>query len=96
MKSMFPLSLACIWGFVVACSSSSDSTPGPAASNQIGSKGGTVSAGHASVSVPEGALDSSTTIKVTESDVDVDPPSGYTLAGPAIAFKRAAARAGPS
>jgi hypothetical protein len=86
MKILFHASFACVLGLVTACSdSSSDPQPTPD-SNEIDSDGGTVSQGDASVEVPAGALESPTKIVVAESDVDVAPPDGYVLAGPAIAF----------
>lgn len=87
MKTLFQASLACVLGVMTSCSAtdSKDKTPD---ATKIGKDGGTVAAADvsASVEVPAGALPTATTIEVTESDVDVAAPSGYALAGPAIAF----------
>lgn len=87
MKSALCLSFACVLGLVVSCSDN-DSNP-PAASGdatKIGKDGGTVTAGKASVVVPEGALSSPVAIAVALSEVEVPAPSGYSLVGTPIAF----------
>ena len=86
MKSSFLLGFAGVLALVISCSDSkSDSAPS-ADATRIGSDGGTVTEGKASVDVPKGALGSPVKIAVTPSEVSVTPPDGYVLAGPAIAF----------
>jgi ZU5 domain len=90
MKPLLYVGLACVLGLATSCSDKSstpsDSQPTSGSTKQIGSDGGTVKEGDASVEVPKGALPSSVKISVAESDVAVDPPAGYVLAGPPIAF----------
>lgn len=87
MKSALYSGIACVLGLLVSCS---DSDTGNASSStdstKIGSRGGTVIQGDASVEVPAGALATATKIAVAPSNVDVAPPEGYVLAGPPIAF----------
>ncbi len=88
MKSQLLSGLVVVLGLAAACSDSTaegDAAPS-GSSKQIGSEGGTVTEGDASVEVPGGALESSVKIGIAESAVKVDPPAGYLLAGPAIAF----------
>ncbi len=87
MKSALYLGVACVLGLLVSCSDSDSGEPSPNTdSTQIGSRGGTVTQGKASVEVPAGALASAAKITVAASGVDVAPPAGYVLAGPPIAF----------
>ena len=87
MKSVFHLGFATVLCLATSCSDSSEGTPaGSDPAGKIGPDGGTVTTGDASVEVPEGALTKVTLITVAESDVTVDAPEGYVLAGPAIAF----------
>src|SRR5688572_21140848 len=87
MKSMVQFGLASALCLAISCSDSSpDDSPSPTGPTQIGSEGGTVSAGEASVEVPEGALTAPTEITVATVEVELDAPEGYALVGPAIAF----------
>lgn len=92
MRRLTWVSLAgCALAIGVACSSNSGTTT--TASGNVGSAttsvdadGATVEAGAASVEIPEDALTDSEEIGIEEADVDVDPPEGLSLAGPAVAF----------
>lgn len=87
MNSLIRAGFACVLVLAASCSDSKSSGSKPATdSSQIGSKGGVVTAGDASVDVPAGALPSAKKIGVAPSEVDVAPPDGYVLAGPPIAF----------
>jgi hypothetical protein len=87
MKSLFYAGFACLLAVSISCSDSKTSDPISASDvGQIGSKGGTVTEGDASVEVPKGALSSPTKIGVAVSKVTVAAPDGYELVGPAIAF----------
>lgn len=86
MKSMFYASAACVLVMMSSCSDDSSDKTSTTPTTSIGKAGGTVSANDASVEIPAGALSAAIEIGVAGSDVDVAPPDGYTLAGPAIAF----------
>jgi hypothetical protein len=87
MKSALCLGFACFLGLVVSCSDSDSADPAPSAdAPKIGTRGGTVTKGKASVVIPEGALSAAVAIAVAPSDVSVAAPDGYSLVGTPIAF----------
>lgn len=87
MQSALCLGFACLLGLVISCSESDSADPVPSASEAtIGTSGGKVTEGKASVVVPAGALSTPVAIAVAPSDVMVAAPDGYSFVGTPIAF----------